>query len=215
MHISVTRPSAMKLRQLIERSAHVSMTQPNPGTTRQWDFDLPNTQGMKTTKRRGKDLVLCKRDRIGMGEAQFEAIAGALKLGKCFDLKWVTPTLLEPAKSGDTFALLVRSFGLWSANLCRIIYVQHHDNYAGRQLIMGIGTLPRHAAIGEERLALQWVKETDEVWFMVDSYSRPNGVLPRLFSRYLRQQQFRFLEQAPERLGQFSDDSPPRVASMV
>ena len=60
------------------------------------------------------------------------------------------------------------------------------------------GSLPGHAASGEERFLIEWDPSDDSVWYDLSSFSRPNGWLARLGAPYLRRFQARFARESAE-----------------
>jgi uncharacterized protein (UPF0548 family) len=54
------------------------------------------------------------------------------------------------------------------------------------------GTLPDHAAIGEERFLIEWNHDDDSVWFDILAFSKPRHFLVRLGYPIVRLTQKRF-----------------------
>ncbi len=198
MHIFIRKPDRHKLCRLIEKYQTAEVTQEDVGLSKSWTSELftyrPELKLLKN------DLVQFRRTQLGTGESDYASAVAALRAGICFDLAWVNCVKLNEFQHNDTFCLLAKAFGLWTANFCRIMYVDEEANQAEKTFSIGIGTLPRHAAIGEERLAINWNLRTDEVDFLIGSYSRPGSYLAKVFDGYLRSQQNRFAEDSVERL---------------
>ena len=200
MHIFLRCPHKDRIAQLTQSYASWPVTQDNVGSTLQWDRSIPEEipapEFVKVERRR----LLHQRYKIGTGEQDYLAAVNALSLGKCFDLNWVEPALQRPMEEDDTFCLIVRAFGFCSVNFCRVVYLNEETTASNTFFAIGVGTLERHAAIGEERLSLNWNRENDDVHFLIDSYSRPSTWLSKLFAFYLRRQQLKFVDQASKRM---------------
>ena len=187
---------------LTQQYSASTVTQANVGSTRKWDRSIPEKNATPQFIKENGYRLLHQHRKIGTGEQVYLAAVEALSRGKCFDLGWVESVLQRPLENDDTFCLLVRAFGFCSANFCRVVYREEESTAENQFFAIGVGTLKRHAAIGEERLALNWNRETDEVNFLIDSYSQPSSWLAKLFAIYLRRQQLKFVDEAPKRLEQ-------------
>ena len=134
------------------------------------------------------------RIRLGRGERRFARAAGDIREWRMLQLGWASvcgsKASIEP---GTTVAILVRAFGLWSLNGCRIVYVldEHEDN-AVRRFGFAYGTLAEHAESGEERFSVEWNRSDEDVWYDILAFSRPNHWLARLGSPLSRRLQRRF-----------------------
>ena len=187
---------------MIDEYSAAPVTQPDVGSTAEWDRSIPDEDRTPQFIKRGQNRLLLKRAKIGDGEQVYRAAVEALSLGKCFDLQGVEPFLQRPLQEQDTFCLIVRAFGFCALNFCRVVYRREETTAESMFFAIGVGTLKRHAAIGEERLSVNWNRDTDEVYFLIDSYSRPSTWLAKLFAIYLRHRQLKFVDQAPKRLKQ-------------
>ncbi|MFK7768005.1 MAG: DUF1990 family protein, partial [Mariniblastus sp.] len=76
------------------------------------------------------------------------------------------------------------------------------ETETGKLFSLGLGTLPCHAASGEERFSVSWNRETDEVDFMIGSFSRPQTWLTKMFVWYLRREQNRFATDSANRIAE-------------
>jgi uncharacterized protein (UPF0548 family) len=119
--------------------------------------------------------VLHNRTELGRGSAQFARASEALRQWKMFDfrgvwLNWPTTTI----ESGNVVAVLIKHFGFWSLNLCRIVYVIDEDGSI-RRLGFAYGTLAEHAEQGEERFTVEWDRTSDTVSYDILSFSRPGN----------------------------------------
>jgi len=109
------------------------------------------------------------RVQLGSGEAACDRAIAALRKWEMFNVGWVSlcwpHTPIEPACE---IAILVRLYGLWSLNACRIVYVVDED--AGvRRFGFAYGTLQGHPASGEESFVV--TRDNDGVHVTVRAYS--------------------------------------------
>ena len=200
MHIYLRCPPPNRIAQLTELYSASPATQANVGTTREWDRTIPQQKVVPEFIKQDSNRLLHQCCKIGSGEQDYLAAVEALSLGKCFDLNWVEPILQKPLESQGTFCLIVRAFGFCAVNFCRVVYSGEQTKDESQFFAIGIGTLKRHAAIGEERISVNWNRENGDVHFLIDSYSRPSSWLSKLFAIYLRRQQLRFVDQACKRM---------------
>jgi uncharacterized protein (UPF0548 family) len=122
--------------------------------------------------------VLHRRTDIGRGSATFERAMEAVSQWKMFDLPgiWLCwPSV--PVCPGNAVAIVIKHFGFWSLNCCRIVYVVNDEDGPVRRYGFAYGTLPEHAERGEERFTVEWDRGSDLVSYDILSFSRP-GNLP-------------------------------------
>jgi uncharacterized protein (UPF0548 family) len=136
------------------------------------------------------------RERLGSGPEAFGRAAAALQAWRMTDLGWcaVQPAG-APAAPGTDVAVVVRHYGFWSLNACRVVYTldEAAEGAGGvRRVGFAYGTLPDHGAVGEERFAVEWHGADDSVWYDLLAYSRPGHVLARLGRPLARRLQRRF-----------------------
>jgi uncharacterized protein (UPF0548 family) len=93
---------------------------------------------------------------------------------------------------GTVVAMVVAHYGFWSVHACRIVYALDETAGGVHRLGFAYGTLPTHAAVGEERFAVEWQRADDSVWYDLLAFSRPRHPLARLGSPLARRQQRRF-----------------------
>lgn len=130
---------------------------------------------------------------LGHGPAAFAAAKQALTQWEHFRLGWATARPADtPTRTGEVISILAYTFGLWSCNCCRIVC--EIDETTGDLVRFGFiyGTLPSHMGQGEERFLIEWNRTTGEVFYQIDSFSRPRHILARLFYPVMRGQQDRF-----------------------
>ena len=88
-------------------------------------------------------------------------------------------------------AVVARAIGLWWLNACRIVYVVDEVEPIQR-FGFAYGTLPDHAASGEERFMVEWDRADNSVWYDISSFSRPRHILARLGYPMFRHKQKQF-----------------------
>jgi uncharacterized protein (UPF0548 family) len=129
---------------------------------------------------------------LGMGTETFQRAVAALRKRKQFDLGWVKIVPPETAIEVDAVvAVQARTFGFWSLNACRIVYVIE-ENEVVRKFGFAYGTLPDHVERGEERFTVEWHTD-DSVWYDIYAFSHPQHLLARLGFPITRQLQHRFV----------------------
>ncbi|MBN9122200.1 MAG: DUF1990 domain-containing protein [Planctomycetes bacterium] len=171
----VRKPSAEAVRSLLEAQARLDPSYPEVGAS----FG-PCPPGYRANG---------TRVRLGAGDEVFRAARAALARWAQFDLGWagVVPADAAPA-IGGTVAVVARCVGLWWVNPCRVVAVVDEKDRFG----YACGTLPGHAAAGEERFVVVRDRADGGVWYDLASFSRPRHPLVRLGAAYLRVVQRRF-----------------------
>ena len=135
------------------------------------------------------------RARLGAGKHTFDRAIAALRAWRQSSLGW---TSIHPrgasTTAGTDVAVLVRHFGFWSLNACRVLYeVDEDDAQRGmRRVGFAYGTLPAHGEVGEERFTAEWHAADDSVWYDLYALSRPGHPLVRLAYPIARHLQRRF-----------------------
>lgn len=135
------------------------------------------------------------RARLGAGAETFARAVTALRAWCMTSLGWSTVhPAAAPLVPGTTVAVVVRHYGFWSLNACRIVYVFDEDEDEGgvRRVGFAYGTLPDHGAVGEERFTVEWREADDSVWFDLYAVSRPGHPLACLGYPLARRLQRRF-----------------------
>lgn len=137
--------------------------------------------------------LLHNRVELGRGSAAFAQASEAVRQWKMFDFPGVWlywPNVI--IQSGNVVAVLIRHFGFWSLNFCRIVYVIDEDGSI-RRFGFAYGTLPGHAECGEERFIVEWDHATDLISYDILSFSRPGSWMARLAYPVARWLQRRFV----------------------
>jgi uncharacterized protein (UPF0548 family) len=128
---------------------------------------------------------------IGRGEADFTRAKAALTAWRHFDIGWLKafPGEGSPAP-GTVVAVLIRHFGLWSLNGCRVVFdVGHRDR--GTRFGFAYGTLTNHAEEGEELFEVSMDPASGDVTYRILAASRPRSALTRLGYPFVRMLQAR------------------------
>jgi uncharacterized protein (UPF0548 family) len=134
------------------------------------------------------------RVQIGRGALTWQRAVEAIRAWQMFSMPWVRlywPS--APIQVGTDVGLLVRHFGFYSLNACRIVYVIDEDGPVKR-FGFAYGTLTEHAERGEERFTVQWKRDEDQVWYDILAFSRPREMLARLGYPLSRSLQRKFVE---------------------
>lgn len=175
---SLRRPSDMAVRVFLAAQAKLDFTYTAVGAT----AGLPPAGY----------LVDHTRIKLGEGEEIFTRAKAALGRWEQFRLGWVEAWPPEtPIRAGEVVAVVARRFGLWWLSACRVVYVVDEPGSVCRYGF-AYGTLPDHAGSGEERFLVEWDRASEEVWYDILAFSRPQWLLTRLGYRYMRRLQKRF-----------------------
>jgi uncharacterized protein (UPF0548 family) len=137
--------------------------------------------------------VIHSRIDLGQGPATFARAVEALRRWEMFRVSGVRlcwpDASIEP---GTVVAILIRHFGFWSLNFCRVVYVLDEDEPI-RRWGFAYGTLRDHAEQGEERFTVEWDRASDVVSYDILSFSQPGHVVTRLAYPVARWLQRRFV----------------------
>jgi uncharacterized protein (UPF0548 family) len=120
------------------------------------------------------------RTKLGEGRETYDRAIAALREWKHFDLGWVKIVPKgKPLAVGTTVAVQTKTFGFWSLNAARIVYVIDERQAQISRFGFAYGTLPDHVERGEERFTIEWQAD-DSVWYDIYAFSRPGHPLARL-----------------------------------
>jgi len=187
---SVREPSDDRIRRFLTEQATLEHTYPAVGRTLRLPGDLVPT---------GYDPDH-ERTLLGRGRETFEAACRAIARWEMFPPGWTRVTSVEgaipPLARGTTVAMMVRAFGLWWVNACRIVYVVETSprslrEEGVRRFGFAYGTLPGHVERGEERFMVEW-RADDTVWYDLFAFSRPRSPVARIGYPAARLLQWRF-----------------------
>lgn len=173
------KPNGKMVRQFIASQRDLSFTYNQVGATR--------------TQPPAGYTVDHNRIRLGEGQETYERAIAALRSWKHFDLGWVRIVPPgEAVEAGTTVAVEAKTFGFWSLNACRIVYVIDEKEPV-RKFGFAYGTLRDHVERGEERFTIEWHKD-DSVWYDIYAFSRPHHPIVRLAFPLARVLQKRFVK---------------------
>ena len=171
------RPSARAIELFVRQSQELPLSYGPPGITRE-----------PVIRRDIYEATVS----IGQGKADFEQARAALTSWKQFDIGWVeTFPRNAPVAIGTVVAVLIRHFGFWSLNGCRVVY--RVDSEAGEcRYGFAYGTLTNHAESGEEFFEVFLDPRTDDVVYRIRAASWPQATLARVGHPIVRALQARF-----------------------
>ncbi len=132
------------------------------------------------------------RVQLGVTREIFERARRAFSSWQMFRLNWLEPCWpWQPVKEGVLVGTLARIFGLWTVNVCRVVYVVEESGIV-EKFGFAYGTLPGHVECGEERFTVEWHRDDDSVWYDILAFSKPGHILTRLGYPIARRIQKRF-----------------------
>lgn len=175
----IRRPSEEEIRRLLTEAETQPFTHSPVGATR---GEMPP----------GYKHIFLRVD-VGKGQQDFEDACRGLRTFAHLGLHWVH--LVPPgiiAEPGTTNGVLAQIFFIWSLNPCRVVYAEHGENAEGPFFAIAQGTLPGHAAEGEERFCVQYSEADEKVYYELRSFSVPRHILTKLGRPYLRHLQYKF-----------------------
>jgi uncharacterized protein (UPF0548 family) len=130
---------------------------------------------------------------IGSGEAVFAAARKAFAKWKQFDLGWVHVVNPEAALAlGQVVAVEVRTLGLWSLNLSRIVRTVNTPTRFGFAYV----TTSQHVERGEELFLLNFDPPTGSVTYLLEAVSQPRNIFARIGYPFTRAMQHRFARES-------------------
>lgn len=127
---------------------------------------------------------------LGHGEETWNLAIVAIRQWRMFDIPFLQLCWPQaPIAVGTEVAVLVRHFGFYSLNACRIVYLIEEQRHYG----FAYGTLTDHSESGEERFSVEW-HDDGSVWYDLLAFSRPRVFLARLGYPLARRLQCKFAE---------------------
>lgn len=102
---------------------------------------------------------------------------------------------IKPIVAGENVVVCARYLNCYFVNACRLVYVVDEDGPLKR-FGFAYGTLEDHAESGEERFLVEWNRDTDQVWYDLLAFSRPNQILSRVGYPLARRLQKRFASES-------------------
>ena len=179
-------PDEAHVRASLRDVASASFTCPHEGITRD---DVREAPPGFTLDRYGIE--------VGRGEEAFAAVCQALRDFANYPPSFTRVVRLEETfEVGTVFGTVAAHFGFASMNPCRVAFVV--DEIADGRFGFGLGTLPGHAAAGEERFLVSFDPDSGVVLYEVQAISRPAVWLARLGRPAMRWIQGRFRSESCE-----------------
>lgn len=177
----IARPTPHVIERFIDRSRGLRLSYDPVGILRE-----------ETGRRDVVDAVVA----IGRGHEDFARARDALRHWKQFDIGWVELfSAGAPPVPGSVAAVLIRHFGFWSLNGCRVVYaVADRDDRFG----FAYGTLTNHAEAGEEIFEVFLDRQSSNVMYRIRAVSWPHAMLARLGQPLVRMLQARFRRDSAE-----------------
>jgi uncharacterized protein (UPF0548 family) len=190
----VHRPTDLRVRQVLESQSNVGFSYVDVGSTR---GTLP---GGFAVDRHAVEL--------GRGAAVFERAREAVRSWSMFDIGWLELSPPDtPLVPGSTVAVLAHTFGVWSAHICRVVYVIDEERRYG----FAYGTLPEHAESGEELFSVEW-RADGPVWYEILAFSRPRHPAAKLAYPVSRILQAKFRRDSGRAMKRAVASVPPDAA---
>ena len=178
------KPNSELAQQVLESQRNSEWTYPMAGCTQDIAAHLTNHPGY---------IADHNRVQLGTGEACFQRAQQAIQKWEMFNLGWVhVADTAAPIEVSTLTGVYATSCGLWSLNVCRIVYVIDETTAFGKRYGFGYGTLPNHVETGEERFTVEWRADDDSVSYDILAFSRPNGWSTRLLYPLVRKLQKKF-----------------------
>jgi uncharacterized protein (UPF0548 family) len=152
------------------------------------EFSYPEVGATRTSPPAGYN-VDHNRIRLGAGEDLFARARDAIRRFDMLRLGWLEPCWpAAEIKPGELVATAARVVpGLWTVNVCRIVYVVDEPLRFG----FAYGTLAGHVERGEERFLVEQ-EQDGSVWFDILAFSRPGRLISWLGYPAVRWFQRRF-----------------------
>jgi uncharacterized protein (UPF0548 family) len=174
----LTEPSEKQLRSFLEAQKEIPFSYAEVGASK-----LGTPHGYNVDHNRIK---------LGYGAKSFALAVRALQSWQMFNLGWVRVFQQgAPIEVGTCAVVIVRHFGFYSLNACRVIYLIDEETPV-KKYGFAYGTLTDHAERGEERFSIEWNQEDDAVTYDLFAFSQPRHQLAKFAYPVSRQLQKRF-----------------------
>ncbi|MBF0380482.1 MAG: DUF1990 domain-containing protein [Magnetococcales bacterium] len=193
---SVIKPTPRKISSFINSQENKPFTYDEVGISKDGPLseDHPIANNFK---------LINRQFNIGEGEKSYQSAKKAFIRWGMFDLDWVNVKPTTPMKEDYLFGIVSHVMGVWSVNVCKIIYLID-DSGPIERFGLGYGTLPGHAICGEERLTVAFNQETGKVSYDIFSFSTESQLIAKISSFHLRTLQNRFANASARRMRYFA-----------
>jgi uncharacterized protein (UPF0548 family) len=129
---------------------------------------------------------------LGQGDAEYEKACTALREWRHFQTSWTQIFPAAAAIQNDTTILvIIRALGVHWWNSARIVYTVD-EQLPLRRFGFAYGTLWGHAECGEERFTVE-IDSDRNVWYAIESFSRPRILPARIAYPITRALQRKFI----------------------
>jgi uncharacterized protein (UPF0548 family) len=174
------------------RRLHDSQIQTILARQRDEEFSYPDAGASRGQPPAGY-AVLRGRVDLGRGSETFARAVQALRRWKMFEVRGVRLCWPDaPIQPRSAVAIVVRHFGFWSLNFCKIVYVID-EHGPRRRFGFAYGTLREHAEQGEERFTVEWDRASELVSYDILSFSRAGSLAVKAAYPVTRWLQRRFV----------------------
>lgn len=173
----VRRPSAATIARALDDARRLPLSYGSPGV-----LHHPGSRRVDATEAL-----------LGQGPEVYTRACLALSAWRQFDIGWVE---LHPAgapvTTGTDVAVLIRHFGFWSLNGCRVVDQVGGDAHGRSRFGYVYGTLPTHAEAGEEQFEVSLDAHSGAVVYRIRAVSWPFAGIAHLGQPVVRHLQARF-----------------------
>lgn len=184
MFLSFTKPTQTKIDAVLAQCQDRPYSYPDVGIT--WTTATPTT--LSTVYTMDHNQV-----KLGNGAMVFQQAKQALLHWRMCNLGWAEICgIFKQTEPGTVIACVPQMFGTWLINPCRVVYKIDESANGITRFGLAYGTLPGHAAMGEERFLVEWHHSNDSVWYDILAFSQPGHGLTRLGYPIMRAFQKRY-----------------------
>lgn len=184
MFFSLEKPTQEKVDAVISASLDQPYSYPDVGATQTMRNPVP----LSTTY-----VMDHNRVQLGSGEDVFQQAKQALTHWRMCNLGWAEICgTTKPIEPGTVIACVPKMFGAWLINPCRVVYRIDETVDDVTRFGLAYGTLPGHAATGEERFMVEWYHADNSVWYDILAFSQPGHWFGQLGYPIMRQFQKRY-----------------------
>ena len=196
--VGLLRPSDRAIAAQLAQGGQQDFSYPEVGATAELGFTPESNPALPPSIAAVYD-VDHREFKLGIGRPLFERARAALVDWRHFEIPWLEFHGAEaPVEPGQVVATLVSVAGLWFLNPCRVVFSELSGD--PNRAAFAYGTLPGHAERGEERFAVRFDPQSDEVLYIITAFSRPASIFSKLGYPLARRLQKRFAVSSAEAL---------------
>lgn len=203
MFLSLTKPIESKIDTIIRQYQEMPYNYPDVGAT----------EGMATQAALSTAYAMDhNRVKLGTGQHTFQHAKQALTEWRMCNLGWAEICgTVKPIDPGTVIACVPQMFGVWFINPCRVVYKIDEQRDGITRFGLAYGTLPGHAAAGEERFLIEWHQDDNSVWYDILAFSRPGHRLAKVGYPLMRQFQKRYGRDSAQTMVDHCAAQPPVI----